>query len=360
MARKTDKSADSTSDEVPSANTDALMDAIPGVLSKTVDLSSNLPPPLVDIPNDPDSISEELHSGTIDALLVNTLVIVAEEAPDDAEETSGVSIDFADAVAGATVLPPPPHLAHPPLWNAWWCRACTVRHFVGDGGELIGPCQMCHATSPVRNHVMLDPDKLDQLSRTPGLTYTVLNPSATFCIGKTSSNTPNTSENDKLPGTGTGVDVISNASPGGTNSMVGDDAPRMDNDSVQLTKIDGGCVMGKHPIRLSTGMTSPLMSPLAKQNSGSCPSPGRATPHHQAHPLVMIRTTQIIQLLRVRHVSCQCLITIILHLQCTGIRTTFRSYSLHMRDLRKFRKCSRKTAWIWFVHASTKFGYTQT
>jgi hypothetical protein len=238
MGRTTDKSAESTYDKVPSANTDALLDAIPGVLSKTVELSSNLPP------NDPNRISEELHSATIDASSVNTRVVVAEEAPNDAEERPGVSIDFADAVAGATALPPSSCLAHPPLWNAWWCEACTVLHFVGDGGELIGSCH--------------------ELSRTPGLTYAVLNPSATSRIRKTSSNTPNTtSENNKLPG-------ISHASPGGTNSMVGDDAPRMDNDSLQPSKIDGkGATGTRRSIRPTLPMTSRGKSHLPSSSSDS-------------------------------------------------------------------------------------------
>ena len=122
---------------------------------------------------------------------------VAEEAPDDAEDTPGVSIDLAAAVAGAAKSPPPAVLnsppALPPLWNAWWCGDCTVLHFVGDGGELEGPCQMCQATSPKRNHVMLDPDEQDRLRRTPGLSYTVLNhlpPSTSHMIGKTSGLLP--------------------------------------------------------------------------------------------------------------------------------------------------------------------------
>jgi hypothetical protein len=102
MARNTDKIADSTSGEMPSANTDALLDPIPDVLTKTVELSSNLPPRLADVQTHPNSISEELHSANIDASLVNTRDVVAEEAPNVAEETPGVSIDSADAVAGTT------------------------------------------------------------------------------------------------------------------------------------------------------------------------------------------------------------------------------------------------------------------
>ena len=49
--------------------------------------------------------------------------------------------------------------ALPPLWNAWWCGACFALQFVGDGGELRGPCLMCQVRNPIRNHVMLDPDK---------------------------------------------------------------------------------------------------------------------------------------------------------------------------------------------------------
>jgi hypothetical protein len=61
--------------------------------------------------------------------------------------------------------------ALPPLWNAWWCGACTALHFVGDGGELIGPCVMCQVSNTIRKHVMLDPDELEELRRTPGLSY---------------------------------------------------------------------------------------------------------------------------------------------------------------------------------------------
>jgi hypothetical protein len=71
----------------------------------------------------------------------NPRAAIAVEAPDDAQATEGVLVDFADAVTGVTFLPPeiPLVVALPPLWNAWWCGACTALHFVGDGGELIGP-----------------------------------------------------------------------------------------------------------------------------------------------------------------------------------------------------------------------------
>jgi len=70
---------------------------------------------------------------------------VAVEAPNDVQATAGVLVDLADAVTGVSVLPRkiPLAVALPPLWNAWWCGACTALHFVGDSGELIGPCQMC-------------------------------------------------------------------------------------------------------------------------------------------------------------------------------------------------------------------------
>ena len=98
---------------------------------------------------------------------------VAVEAPNDVQATAGVLVDLADAVTGVSVLPRkiPLAVALPPLWNAWWCGACTALHFVGDGGELIGPCQMCQLRNPVRNHVMLDPDEREELRRTPGLSY---------------------------------------------------------------------------------------------------------------------------------------------------------------------------------------------
>ena len=103
----------------------------------------------------------------------NPRTAIAVEAPDNAQATAGVLVDFADAVTGVTDLPRviPLVAALPPLWNAWWCGACTALHFVGDGGELIGPCQMCQVRNPVRNHVMLDPDEREELRRTPGLSY---------------------------------------------------------------------------------------------------------------------------------------------------------------------------------------------
>jgi hypothetical protein len=76
---------------------------------------------------------------------------VAVEAHPDAQATAGVMVDFpAIAATGVTTgvtdldaAEIPLVAALPPLWNAWWCGACTALHFVGDGGELIGPCQMC-------------------------------------------------------------------------------------------------------------------------------------------------------------------------------------------------------------------------
>jgi hypothetical protein len=105
-------------------------------------------------------------------------VIITHAPPYDAQATAGVTVDFADAAIGVTVLLDavvpaeiPLVAALPPLWNAWWCGACTALHFVGDGGELIGPCLMCQVRNPVRNHVMLDPDEREGLRRMPGLSY---------------------------------------------------------------------------------------------------------------------------------------------------------------------------------------------
>jgi hypothetical protein len=100
---------------------------------------------------------------------------IAMEAPDDAQATADVTVDFTDVgatgvtVLDAVVLPAeiPLVAALPPLWNTWWCGECTALHFVGDGGELIGPCLMCQVRSPIRKHVMLDPDELEELRRTP-------------------------------------------------------------------------------------------------------------------------------------------------------------------------------------------------
>jgi hypothetical protein len=62
----------------------------------------------------------------------NPRIAVAMEAPDDAPATVGVTVDFPDVSAtGVTVLDavPPAEIplvaTLPPLWNAWWCGACT-------------------------------------------------------------------------------------------------------------------------------------------------------------------------------------------------------------------------------------------
>ena len=123
----------------------------------------------------------------------NPRAAVAVEAPDDAQATAGVTVDFTAAVAdtGVTFLEAPAELplvaALPPLWNAWWCGACTALHFVGDGGDLIGPCMMCQVSNPIRKHVMLDPDELEELMRTPGLSYQssgVMNPPPILLVAR--------------------------------------------------------------------------------------------------------------------------------------------------------------------------------
>ena len=105
----------------------------------------------------------------------NPRTAVAVEAPVDAQATAGVTVDFtAIAATGVTVLDavvPALVAALPPLWNAWWCGECTALQFVGDGGELRGPCLMCQVRSPICNHVMLDPEEQEELRRTPGLSY---------------------------------------------------------------------------------------------------------------------------------------------------------------------------------------------
>jgi hypothetical protein len=108
----------------------------------------------------------------------NPRTAIAVEAPDDAQATAGVTVDFtAVAATGVTVLGAvvpaeiPLVAALPPLWKAWWCGACTALHFVGDGGELRGPCLMCQVRNPIRNYVMLDRNKQEELRRTPGLSY---------------------------------------------------------------------------------------------------------------------------------------------------------------------------------------------
>ena len=115
----------------------------------------------------------------------NPRAAVAVEAPDDAPATAGVTVDFTAAVAdaGVTFLDAPADEL--PLVAA--LQHCGTRggvehvppQFVGDGGDLIGPCMMCQVRIPIRKHVMLDPDELEELRRTPGLSYQssgVLNP----------------------------------------------------------------------------------------------------------------------------------------------------------------------------------------
>ena len=80
---------------------------------------------------------------------------------------AATGVTVLDAVVPAEI---PLVAALPPLWNAWWCGACTALHFVGDGGELRGPCLMCQQVrNPICSHVMIDPDEREELRRTPGL-----------------------------------------------------------------------------------------------------------------------------------------------------------------------------------------------
>jgi hypothetical protein len=64
----------------------------------------------------------------------------------------------------------------PPLWNAWCSACCRVVHYVGDGGVLEGKCCKCDNINPKRQDVMLDPDQVDELKKTPGLSLSVLMP----------------------------------------------------------------------------------------------------------------------------------------------------------------------------------------
>lgn len=50
----------------------------------------------------------------------------------------------------------------PPLWNAWWCGSCRRLNYVGDGGELTGPCIGCFRIDSVINAYMLDPDEVEE------------------------------------------------------------------------------------------------------------------------------------------------------------------------------------------------------
>ena len=84
---------------------------------------------------------------------------------------AATGVTVLDAVVPAEI---PLVAALPPLWTAWWCGACTALHFVGDGGELRGPCLMCQVRNPIHNHVMLGPDEREELRRMPGLSYQTL------------------------------------------------------------------------------------------------------------------------------------------------------------------------------------------
>ena len=64
----------------------------------------------------------------------------------------------------------------PPLWNAWWSACCRAVHYVGDGGVLEGKCCKCDIINPKCQDVMQDPNQVDELKKTPGLSFDLLMP----------------------------------------------------------------------------------------------------------------------------------------------------------------------------------------
>jgi len=99
--------------------------------------------------------------------------VALEVVDSDDPYTKGVvvnSLPFA-AAAGVSVADDVPAAVSPPTWNAWWCNSCTAQHYVGDGGKLQGPCVQCQVPKPIRNSIMLDPDEVEAVKKTPGLPY---------------------------------------------------------------------------------------------------------------------------------------------------------------------------------------------
>jgi len=76
----------------------------------------------------------------------------------------------ATVVAPAPSLPPLP----PPTWNAWYSSCCRVLCYVGDGGALVGECAVCGDGNPGRISTMLDPEQVEMLTATPGLSFDAL------------------------------------------------------------------------------------------------------------------------------------------------------------------------------------------
>ena len=122
-----------------------------------------------------------------DQVILNERIPVASIVHDAAETTPGVTVDLARVERSSTGNAPHDDIqggetcideeivvtvaSMPPLWNAWWCVGCRAVNYVGDGGELLGACVGCGEHSPARNDVMLDPDQVEQVKATPGLSY---------------------------------------------------------------------------------------------------------------------------------------------------------------------------------------------
>ena len=101
-----------------------------------------------------------------------TVDLDCDEHPSNSPSSGNVTHD--DIQGGETHIEEEigvPVASLPPLWNGWWCGGCRALHYVGDGGDLLGACVECGEHSPARNDVMLDPDQVEQLKATPGLSF---------------------------------------------------------------------------------------------------------------------------------------------------------------------------------------------
>ena len=235
MARNRDKSADSTSGELPSANTDALLDPIPEDLSKTVEQSLNMPPPLADDQTDPNRLSEVMDSATI----VASSVAIPGDSPTTVEqEMSGLSASGSNAHQSNTAMQVPlvPHPTNDGLPSEV-CAAgieCTSPQGPADLSGCIHRCWGCGG----RVHSLIFCGM--SLER-----FLCVNP---LLIGHQLPNGKIMVEDSDNETRCICHSCITNLSAATMPA-----ATQMDNNhSVQLSKNDGGGAIGNHPIGLST------------------------------------------------------------------------------------------------------------
>ena len=79
-------------------------------------------------------------------------------------------------------------LVSPPPWNAWYSSCCHVPHYIDDGGALEGKCDMCVNIRPKGQDIMLDPDQLAELKKSPCLSFD------TLMVGNTCFHSPSPPE----------------------------------------------------------------------------------------------------------------------------------------------------------------------